>query len=89
MIDKKHLPYLIEMRSLATDKNGEQILIGLSVEETKEYFDYVEARVAGDAPADDLIGGARYLALHEKHEAARFQILIAENELRTTNPTRN
>lgn len=84
MIDEKYLAYLVEMRGVTTDANGEQVLVGLTAAETAEYFHHVENRDAGNEEATD-----RYLELHERYEAARFQVLAAENQLRVDKPTRN
>ena len=80
--------YLTEMRSIATDSAGREVLVGLTFEETEWYFSYT-ARRSSDQPrpaghADDR---RRYLALHQKHEKARFQVLGAEIQKRTDNPT--
>lgn len=84
MIDEKYLPYLIEMRGVTTDANGEQVLVGLNAAETAEYFRLNELRGAKEDAEHD-----RYEELHERHEAARRQVLIAENQLRVDKPTRN
>jgi hypothetical protein len=84
----KFRDYLTEMRSIATDSTGREVLVGLTAEETDWYFAYTEKRMS-DAPRGQNHGNdrARYLALHDRHERARFQVLGAEIEKRTDSPT--
>ena len=72
---------LNEMRALSTDSEGREILVGLTIEETVFYMEYVRNRMQGHSQ-----NGARYLELHEKHECARFAVLGAEHYVRTENP---
>jgi hypothetical protein len=72
--------YLTEMRSLGVDAQGNDILVGLNVEESKIYLDYGNARVHGHHPDDDERD--RYLELYEKHELVRRAIIVAEAESR-------
>jgi hypothetical protein len=76
--------YLNEMRMLSTDSAGNEIFVGLTVEESREYSRYINdlrPGSAGDSEAAD-----RYLELHEKHESARRAVLLAENEARHDKP---
>lgn len=67
--------YLNEMRMLSTDNQGNEIFVGLTVEESEEYFKLtrLDGRDSGDAQAR-----SRYLTLYEKHERARLAVLGAE-----------
>lgn len=67
--------YLNEMRMLSTDNGGNEIFVGLTVEESSEYYEYTRMRpgTAGDSDATD-----RYLELNDKHELARHAVLAAE-----------
>ncbi len=76
--------YLSEMRAISTDANGNEILVGLTLEETAFYMNYTRKRITGE---DDHLHGERYLELHNKHEQARFEVLGAEIHLRTEKPT--
>jgi len=76
--------HLKEMRAISEDNEGNEVLVGLTVEETSFYLNYVEQRVFGDADPND---GERYLKLHDKHEKARFGVLGAEHILRTETPS--
>jgi hypothetical protein len=71
--------YLNEMRMLSTDSAGNEIFVGLTVEESKEYYQFTRLhhRDNGDMAATD-----RYLALNAKLEAARFAVLNAEIDAR-------
>jgi hypothetical protein len=78
--------YLAEMRSITTDSQGREVLVGLTWEETAFYMEYARQRINGTHRQDD---GGRYFELHEKHEFARLSVLGAENELRNDNPQRH
>lgn len=67
--------YLNEMRMLSTDNTGNEIFVGLTFEESKEYFKLtrLESRDSSDVAARH-----RYLELYEKHEKARLAVLGAE-----------
>jgi len=74
-----------EMRSLTTDEHGREVLVGLTVEETEFYVTYLRTRHSGKRTLSDR---DRYLELRQKHEKARLQVLLAENQLRIENPPR-
>ena len=75
--------HLRENRAIGEDNEGNEVLVGLTVEETSFYLNYVQQRLLGD---DDPTVGERYLKLHDKHEKARFSVLGAEHILRTEKP---
>ena len=60
--------YLTEMRAITTDAIGNEVLVGLTLEETAFYMDHARQFVTGER---DHRNADRYLELHEKHEAAR------------------
>jgi hypothetical protein len=76
--------YLNEMHAITTDSKGNEVLIGLSLEETEFYLSYANSRMDGTEQRADQ---KRYLELHEKHERARLAVLGAENELRNDKPS--
>ena len=82
------LPYLEEMRALARDGEGRLCLVGLSFDETGEYFKFSDDRV-NDSFSDAAsrhVAQTRYLELDEKHELQRKRVLFAEIEARTAGP---
>jgi len=74
--------YLAEMRALGRDSRGAEILVGLTAEETEWYMTYSRSLRAEQAPSATQL----YLELHDKHEAARLAIILAENERRVEKP---
>lgn len=78
--------YLDEMRMLSTDNAGNEIFAGLTVEESKEYYNFSRPshRFNGDDEAQE-----RYLALNEKMQRARFAVLGAEIVARDYKPTQH
>lgn len=85
--------YLTEMRGLTTDLQGNEILVGLTVEESIWYMEHNRQWLAehmdDSIPNKSREGRQRHRELHEKYQRARFQVLGAEHVLRTENPTRN
>ena len=80
--------FLAEMRAITTDVDGREVLVGLSAEETEWYFAYGARRSAGEPRgANHSADRERYLALHDKHQRARFEVLGAEMQKRSDNPT--
>ena len=78
--------YLTEMRAITTDAIGNEVLVGLTLEETAFYMDH--ARQFGTGERDHR-NADRYLELHDKHEAARLGVLGAEIYLRNEDPPRH
>jgi hypothetical protein len=76
--------YLSEMRAMSTDASGNEILVGLTLEETAFYMNYTRKRLTGE---HDHQHGERYLELHDKHEQARLEVLGTEIHLRTEKTT--
>jgi hypothetical protein len=75
--------YLTEMRAIATNSKGEEMLVGLTLEETEIYMKYANNLSHSNPPSNDK---AYYLELHDKHELARLSVLSGENQLRIDNP---
>lgn len=78
--------YLTEMRAITKDSQGREILVGLTLDETTVYMDFVRKSRTGEHDCGDA---EVYLRLNEKHERARFAVLGAEHVLRTENPPRH
>ena len=83
----KFREHLTEMRAIATDKDGREVLVGLSSEETEWYFAYSARRWRGDRRRGHSVDREKYLTLQTKHQLARFAILGAEVQKRTETPT--
>lgn len=73
--------YMQEMRILTTDTEGNEVMVGLTLDETLIMLEHNRRFLAGDRDRSEA-GRESYLRLHEKHERARLQVLGAENELR-------
>lgn len=78
--------FLDEMRKLSTDNKGNVIFVGLTVEESQEYYKYTRPEFSHKGNSATL---DRYLELHDKHEAARFAVLGAEMAAREDKSTRH
>jgi len=78
--------YLEWMRMLSTDNAGNEIFVGLTVEESREYYKFSRPyhRFNGDSDAKD-----RYLELNAKMQRARFAVLGAESAARQDNSLRH
>jgi hypothetical protein len=72
----EHRAYLIEMRQLAQDEQGRDVLAGLTVEETEFYLSEMDAPGASD----------RWLELDNRHQRAIAEMISAENEARQAGP---
>lgn len=79
---EKH--YLLEMRALSTDTKGNDVFVGLTSDESERYH-----FLSDPFKSSDHTEREEYLALHEKHEIARLQVLDAENTLRVEQPSRH
>ncbi len=76
--------YLREMRALSTDQQGREVLVGLTLEETIRYMSHLRGRLEPGGTRDDTDD---YLRLHDKHEAARVAVIVAESQARNERPT--
>lgn len=72
----EHRAYLTEMRALANDEQGREVVAGLTVEETELYLRELNASGASD----------HWIELDERHERARREMISAENEARQAGP---
>lgn len=73
--------FLEEMRGLARDEKGQEVLAGLTLEETEFYVSYTRRRAVGERERDPA-NRDRFFALHEKHDLVRRQVILAESEAR-------
>jgi hypothetical protein len=80
--------FLEEMRGLAKDENGQDVLVGLTLEETEFYVTYTRKRAAG-ARERDPANRDRFFALHDKHDLVRQQVILAEREARRDSSPRH
>lgn len=91
--DPHERAYLLDMRLLTTDLEGRDVFVGLSVEESEEYFAFTRPGGTDLRPGEDWeqqhARGERYLELHDKMEKAKFELIAAEHVLRTMRPTKN
>ncbi len=76
--------YLTEMRAITTNAQGQEILVGLTLEETAFYMCHTHQESTGKYNHGS---NEQYLTLHDKHEAARHGILGAEIYLRNESPS--
>ena|SRR4028119_111318 len=75
MISDAFRAYTEMTRALSTDAEGSEVLVGLSVEETRDYLQTLDRKL------DDSGESERFSALHEKHELARLAVIGAEIDL--------
>lgn len=78
--------FLTEMRAITTNAKGQEILVGLTFEETEFYMGIVN-RASREGLSDE--DSDRYLELRNKHEMSRLSVLAAENQLLNDNPQRH
>jgi len=76
------IAYLNEMRAITTDSSGNTVFVGLTLQESNEYH-----RLSLSRGGSSYEEGERYIALNDRHEIARLQVLAAESTLRNTTPT--
>ena len=75
--------HLSKMRAITKDALGNEVLVGLSLEDTVFYVNYGRARLSGTHNREER---TRYLELNEKHERVRLAILGAEIQLHVDKP---
>ncbi len=75
-------------RAWTKDAAGNDVLVGLNFEETREYEAHVNSRFGNDSrPRDEVeTDRDRYLELHGRHEAARHARLTSEFRARFGTP---
>lgn len=85
--------FLTDTRALSIDLNSDEILVGLSRDESLWYLDWISRDTARrrDRSLRDTTWEEqdRYLELQGRHEAARLQVIGAESAKRVFNPTIN
>lgn len=77
---------LAEMRALALDSKGREILVGLNFKETEFCMEHRRQRWATNRSAS-VEAKKMYKELLAKHELARFAVLAAEKEKANNKPT--
>lgn len=84
-MDDGERAYCQEMRMLTTDPQGREVFVGLDRAESEWFHAYLQNTLLEYAVQDPQFwkAGDRYLALHEKHELVRQQILAAEHEAKS------
>jgi hypothetical protein len=87
-LDPGEREFMTEMRKLSVNSQGEEILVGLTVEETHFCIAASKRRMRSDSTPEPTERAA-YAALMEKHEMARQQVLAAEHILRVSKPMRH
>lgn len=87
-ISEAEREYMKEMRMLTTDSRGNELLVGLTLEESRFYLKFADARLSSVGMDSDE-DRERYLALHEKHEKARLSVIAAEAEARLNSSPRH
>lgn len=77
--------YLSGIRALSTDKENNEVFVGMTIKESVWYQNYLEASFNGTADRSDG-SDEKYLALHNKHEEARRTVLAGESLMRAQYP---
>ena len=80
--------YLNEMRAITTNTKGEEVLVGLTLQQTEFYMEFSNRILTSNQRISDEDRN-RYLDLNEKHEKERLSILAAEIQLRNDHPQRH
>ena len=75
--------HLSEMRAISTDSQANEVLVGLTLEETALYMAHSRAFLTDER---DRTNRKKYLELHDKHEKARLEVLGAEIYVRNERP---
>ncbi len=73
--------YLKEIRALSTDRDDNEVFVGMTIEESVWYQNYLEESFSGTADHSDG-SEEKYLALQDKHEEARRTVLAGESLMR-------
>ena len=74
-----------EMRAIATDDQGREVLVGLKLEETAFYMDHTRRFTTNERDRDPD-NRKRYLELHKKYERSRLAVIGVEIQSRNENP---
>ena len=76
--------YLKEIRAITTDKDGNELFVGLTAKESVWYQNYLRESFAGTADRAPE-AEEKYFALHDKHEEMRRTVLANESLMRSFN----
>ncbi len=79
--------YFQEMRAIAKDERGQEVLVGLTYEETDFYLAY--GRILGQPKRASRADRQVYLRLHDRHERMRLDVVGTEIYLRKEDPRRH
>jgi hypothetical protein len=79
------LAFLRDTRAIATDDKGREVLVGLTFEETETYMAHRRKFLTGRRDRADR---KACIALANKHQKARLELLANEVLVRTQNPHR-
>lgn len=75
--------YLTEIRALSTDRDNNEVFVGMTAKESVWYQTYLEESFSGSSDRPEG-SQEKYLALHDKHEEARRTVLAGESLMRST-----
>jgi len=67
--------YLMEIRALSEDGDGNEVFVGMTLKESVWYQRYLEEAFNADANRCDA-SQEKYLALHDSHEEARQTAIV-------------
>lgn len=77
--------YLSRIRALSTDKNDNDVFVGMTMEESTWYQSYAEESFSGTANRSDG-SQEKYLELQDKHETARLRVIETEHQAGVEKP---
>lgn len=69
--------YLLQIRALSTNEDGNDVFVGLTAEESVWYANYLKESFGGTADRSEG-PQSKYFALQDRHEAARLAVLVSE-----------
>ncbi len=69
--------YLLTIRALSTDGDGNDVFVGMTLKESTWYQQYLDESFYGDADRTDG-SQEKYLSLQDKHESARLAVIAEE-----------
>lgn len=77
--------YLSKIKALSTDQHDKVVFVGLTAKESVWYADYLQESFNGQA---DRTGTSqeKYLALLDRHEKARQELVADQDPMRADEP---
>lgn len=69
--------YLLAIRALSTDGEGNEIFVGMTLRESTWYQQYLDESFYGDPDRTDG-SQEKYLSLQDRHESARLAVIAEE-----------